>query len=153
MELLQAQSDEHLVAARRLFVEYAESLGIDFCFQNFQRELAELPGAYAPPDGRLLLAVENDEAVGCIALRKLADGVCEMKRLYVQPKHRRDGLGRGLVDAVILAAREIGYERMRLDSVSRLKGAAALYRSLGFTDIPPYRYNPLPDAVYMELVL
>ena len=153
MAPIQVQSDEHLIAARRLFVEYAESLGIDLSFQDFQRELAELPGAYAPPDGRLLLAVDNDKAVGCVALRKLADGICEMKRLYVRPAYRGKGLGRRLVEAIILAAREIGYGKMRLDSLSSMKEAAALYRSLGFVEIPPYRYNPLPDAVYMELVL
>ncbi len=153
MAPIQVQSDEHLVAVRRLFLEYADSLGIDLSFQDFQRELAELPGAYAPPDGRLLLAVDNDEAIGCIALRKLTDGVCEMKRLYVRPAYRGKGLGRTLVEAIIQAAREIGYETMRLDSISSLKEAAALYRSLGFVEIPPYRYNPLPDAVYMELGL
>jgi putative acetyltransferase len=153
MELIQAQSEGHLLAAHNLFVEYAKSLGIDFCFQNFQRELAELPGAYVPPDGRLLLAVEGDDAVGCVALRKLDDGICEIKRLYVQPACRGNGLGRRLVEALIHTAREIGYEKMRLDSVSSLKEAASLYRSLGFSDIPAYRYNPLPDAVYMELML
>jgi putative acetyltransferase len=153
MPFLQAHSGDQIAAARRLFVEYAQSLGIDFAFQDFERELAELPGAYAPPDGRLLLTVEGDEIVGCVALRRLTKSTCEMKRLYVQPAHRGKGVGRNLVEAVIAAAREIGYKRMRLDGVASLKDAAELYHSLGFIEIPPYRINPLPDAVYMELGL
>jgi putative acetyltransferase len=104
-------------------------------------------------EGRLLLAIEDDQAVGCVALRKLADGICEMKRLYVQPKHQGKGLGRKLAEAIVAEARAIGYKIMRLDSLSSLKEAAGLYRSLGFTEIPPYRYNPLPEAVFLELGL
>jgi putative acetyltransferase len=153
MEIIPAQTDYHLLAARNLFMEYADYLGVDLCFQGFQQELDELPGAYAPPDGRLLLAVEDDQSVGCVTIRKLGEGICEMKRLYVQPEHRGKGLGRRLAEAIIQEARAIGYRKMRLDSLTSLKEAAGLYRSLGFTEIPPYRYNPLPDAVFMELGL
>ena len=129
------------------------NLGVDLCFQGFQEELDGLPGAYAPPDGRLLLAIDGDRAAGCVAIMNLGDGICEMKRLYVQPGHRGQGLGRRLAEAVIAEARAIGYRKMRLDSLTSLTEAAALYRSLGFVEISPYRYNPLPDAVFMELLL
>ncbi len=140
-------------AVRRLFLEYAAFLGVDLWFQGFEQELAELPGAYAPPNGRLLLAFVDGTPVGCVALRESEDGICEMKRLYVQPGFRGMGLGRRLAEVIIREAREIGYQKMRLDSLTSLKEAAALYRSLGFVEIPPYRFNPLPDAVFMELVL
>ena len=140
-------------SVRRLFREYAAFLGVDLCFQGFEQELADLPGAYAPPDGRLLLAVADGEPVGCVALRKLEEAICEMKRLYVKSGFRGLGLGRRLAEAIIREARGTGYHRMRLDSLRSLKEAAALYRSLGFIEIPPYRFNPLPDAVFMELVL
>jgi ribosomal protein S18 acetylase RimI-like enzyme len=153
MEIVPAHSDSDLLAARDLSVEYAENLGVDLCFQGFQEELDGLPGAYAPPDGRLLLAIDGDRAAECVAIRKLGDGICEMKRLYVQPGHRGQGLGRRLAEAIIAEAREIDYRKMRLDSLTSLKEAAGLYRSLGFVEISPYRYNPLPDAVFMELSL
>ena len=153
MELIQAQSHDDLLAARQLFMEYADWLGVDLCFQGFQQELDGLPGDYAPLDGPLLLAVEDDQAVGCVAMRKLGDGICEMKRLYVQPGHRGKGLGRKLAEAIIQEARGTGYQTIRLDSLTSLKEAAGLYRSLGFIEISPYRYNPLPDAVFMELGL
>ncbi len=153
MTIIAAQSDAHLAAVRDLFLEYVNYLGVDLCFQGFQEELDGLPGAYAPPAGRLLLAVDDTQAVGCVASRKLDDGICEMKRLYVKPAYRGKGLGRGLAEAVIAEARAIGYTKMRLDSLLSLKEAAALYRSLGFIEVPPYRYNPLPDAVFMEIGL
>jgi len=151
--ILPAQSDAHVLAARNLFVEYADYLGVDLCFQGFQEELEGLPGAYAPTDGRLLLAIEDDHPVGCVAVRKLGDGICEMKRLYVKPGHRGKGLGRKLTGSIIAEARAIGYMKMRLDSLTSLKEAAGLYRELGFVEIPPYRFNPLPQAVFMELEL
>ena len=153
MDIIPAQSDDHLLAARQLCLEYADFLGVDLCFQGFQQELDGLPGEYAPPDGLLLLAIEDDEPVGCVAVRDLGDSICEMKRLYLQPGHRGKGLGRKLAEAIIAEARAIGYKKMRLDSLTSLKEAAALYRSLGFVEIAAYRYNPLPDAVFMELVL
>lgn len=144
---------EHLSFVRQLFVEYAEWLGVDLGFQNFQEELAGLPGAYALPAGQLLLAFIADEPAGCVAYRNLGNGVCEMKRLYVRPVHRGKGLGRKLAETAIHHAREAGYVSMRLDSLSSLTGATRLYGSLGFVGIPAYRHNPLSDAVFMELVL
>jgi ribosomal protein S18 acetylase RimI-like enzyme len=151
MEIIPAQSDDHLLAARNLFVEYADYLGVDLRFQGFQQELDGLPGDYAPRDGRLLLAIENDQPVGCVAVRKLGNGICEMKRFYVQPGHRGKGLGRKLAEAIIAEARAIGYEKMRLDSLTSLKEAAGLYRSLGFTEISSYRYNPLPEGAVLNV--
>lgn len=153
MEIIPTQSAEHLLAARNLFMEYADALGVDLCFQGFQQELDALPGDYAPPDGRLLLAIEDDQAIGCVAVRNLGTGICEMKRLYVRSEHRGKGLGRKLSEAIIAEARAMGYKKMRLDSLTTLKEAAGLYRSLGFTEIAPYRFNPLPEAVFMELEL
>jgi carbonic anhydrase len=154
--ILQATTPEHIAQARELFLEYASSLGFDLCFQSFEKEVAELPGDYAPPTGRLLLAYENNELAGCIALHAsdATRKICEMKRLYVRPNFRSRRIGQQLVAAVISAAREIGYTRMRLDTISgTMDKAIVLYRSIGFKEIPSYRENPIDGVLYMELDL
>ncbi len=140
-------------AVRGLFVEYQESLGVDLCFQGFDRELAELPGDYVPPDGCMLVVRAEDGIVACVALRRLDPETCEMKRLYVRPSQRGLGLGRALAEAVIAEARRIGYVQMRLDTLPSMTEAAALYERLGFRDIEPYTANPVPGARFLQLEL
>jgi ribosomal protein S18 acetylase RimI-like enzyme len=153
IDIVQATSAEDVERARMLFREYERSLGIDLCFQGFEQELAGLPGAYAPPTGRLLLGVEGDTLAGCVALRPLNDDVCEMKRLYVRPEFRGRRAGRLLASTVIREAQAIGYARMRLDTLPSMKEAIALYRALGFAEIAPYTANPVQGALFMELDL
>ena len=154
MKFVQAQSPEQIEIARGLFREYAAGLKIDLCFQNFDQEVNGLPGNYAPPLGRLLLAIEDEQVAGCIALRPFGDGDCEMKRLYVRPEFRGRGLGKKLVTTLIDAAREIGYERILLDTLpGKMDEAIALYRALGFREIAPYYHNPVEGALFMELSL
>jgi ribosomal protein S18 acetylase RimI-like enzyme len=149
-----AASVSQIAGARELFLEYAQSLGFSLCFQNFDQELAELPGDYAPPEGCLLLAEYEIQLAGCVALHKLEPGVCEMKRLYLRPQFRNQGLGRALAERIIREARQIGYHRMRLDTVEPvMRDAVAMYRKLGFKEIAPYRANPIAGAMYMELDL
>jgi GNAT superfamily N-acetyltransferase len=133
--------------------EYAALLGVDLCFQSFEAELEGLPGKYAPPNGALLIALHQDEAAGCVALRDLGDGVCEMKRLFVRPQFRKFGLGRQLADTIIAKADQLGYLLMRLDTLDRLSEAMRLYERLGFRKIPAYYDNPLAGVVYWELDL
>jgi ribosomal protein S18 acetylase RimI-like enzyme len=154
MKLIQAQSQEEIELARGLFQEYAAGLGISLCFQNFEQELAELPGAYAPPTGRLLLAIEAQQPAGCVALRKIAGGVCEIKRLFVRPEFRGTGLGHVLTETIISAAREIGYKQMRLDTLpGKMDRAIEMYRAIGFKEIEAYYANPVENALFMELAL
>ncbi len=153
VKLVAAEDGAQVERVRGLFAEYGESTGLDLCFQNFGEELAGLPGDYAPPAGRLILATADGQPAGCVALRRFSDGVCEMKRLYVRPACRGLRLGRRLAEAVVAAAREIGYERMRLDTLPSMKEAIALYRSLGFAEIDAYTYNPVEGALYFELIL
>jgi putative acetyltransferase len=154
LNIFQAESPEHIEQARELFLEYAQSLGFSLCFQDFDQELAGLPGDYAPPRGRLLLARLEGQLAGCVALHPLNGGICEMKRLYLRPQFRGQRLGRLLADRIIAEARQIGYSFMRLDTVEPvMKDAVAMYRRLGFTEIPAYCNNPIEGALYMELRL
>jgi putative acetyltransferase len=151
---MQAESPAQIAQARELFLEYAQSLGMNLCFQNFEQELAGLPGHYAPPDGRLLLAEYEGQLAGCVAMHPWEPGICEMKRLYLRPSFRGKGLGRVLAEATITEARNIGYQRMRLDTIEPImKDAVEMYRKLGFQEIPAYRPNPIAGAMYMELQL
>jgi ribosomal protein S18 acetylase RimI-like enzyme len=150
----QAESPLDIAQARELFLEYAQSLGFSLCFQNFDKELDGLPGDYSPPTGRLLLAEYECQVAGCVALHQLDDDICEMKRLYLRPQFRGRGVGRALADRIIAEARQIGYRRMRLDTVEPvMKDAVAMYRKIGFREIAPYRNNPIAGALHMELEL
>ena len=152
--LFPATTEAHIAQTRELFLEYAQSLGFSLCFQNFDKELAELPGDYAPPSGRLLLAEYEGEPAGCVALHGIDETICEMKRLYLRPQFRGKGLGRVLAERIITEAREAGYKSLRLDTVGPvMQDAVALYRKLGFTEIAPYRANPNPGTLYLELQL
>jgi putative acetyltransferase len=153
LRIAQAESPEQIALVRVLFEEYADQLGHDLGFQHFSEELESLPGAYAPPSGRLLLGWYGDELAGCVALRGHDSAICEMKRLYVRPDFRGMGFGRCLATAVIEAAREIGYERMRLDTLRTMTIPRELYRSLGFQSVAPYYDNPIPGATFFELRL
>jgi carbonic anhydrase len=152
-KLIQAKSVEEIEFARALFTEYAASLNYSLCFESFDKELASLPGEYAPPSGRLVLAMYRGGAVACVALRKIDDASCEMKRLYVQPDFRREGIGLMLVEAIIDEARSIGYKKIRLETTPGMEAAVALYKFLEFEEIPPYVSDPIPGAIYMELGL
>lgn len=147
-----ATSPDAIATARELFSEYQRAIGVDLCFQGFQAELESLPGAYAPPRGRLLLAWVDGEVAGCGALRPLGGDAAEMKRMWVRPAFRGRGLGRAVAEALLQAARAEGYARVRLDTLPVMTEARALYRSLGFVQVPPYNDNPLPGAIHMELV-
>jgi GNAT superfamily N-acetyltransferase len=153
VQIVDGHVAERVRVVRDLFDEYAGSLGVDLGFQDFDRELAELPGEYSPPAGRLLLALDGDESAGCVGLRPFEPGVCEMKRLYVRPSYRGTGLGRRLAEAIIEAGRAAGYGRMRLDTLPTMAAARALYRTLGFVEIEAYRPNPVHGTTYFELAL
>ena len=154
IQLITPDSPAHLDAIRQIFNEYAEQLGIDLCFQNFEAELADLPGEYRSPTGTLLLALIDGEVAGCCGLRPLDSvdypNAAEMKRLYVRKAFRRFGLGRQLAEAALDAARVAGYHCVLLDTLDDMESARALYVELGFREIPPYYHNPIPGAHYLK---
>jgi putative acetyltransferase len=149
----EAQDSSGIATARELFLEYQRGLGVDLCFQAFDEELASLPGRYAHPTGRLLLAVDGESVLGVVAMRALNDADCEMKRLYVRPVGRGLGVGRVLTTTLINEARVMGYRRMLLDTLPAMALAQALYRSMGFVEIAPYCDNPIAGTLYMALEL
>ena len=153
IQIIRAQTEAHYRYVRHLFVQYADFLGLDLEFQGFSRELATLPGGYAPPLGCILLAELSGNMVGCVALRPLESKICEMKRLFVIPQYRGRDIGRALTSAVIDRARQMGYEKMRLDTIDSMKTAKKLYHSLNFRTIQAYCYNPLENPSYLELNL
>jgi ribosomal protein S18 acetylase RimI-like enzyme len=154
MKILQVESFEEIEEARRLFREYEAWLDVDLCFQSFKEELKNLPGKYAAPTGRLLLAFADEKIAGCIALRKIDDETCEMKRLFVREDFRGSGAGKKLIEKLIAEARALGYKRMLLDTLpDKMPKAVALYRFYGFRQIAPYYDNPHKDTLFMEKVL
>jgi putative acetyltransferase len=153
LTIRQAGNDGDIAAARSLLLQYGDSLGSAICFQSFEKELAELPGAYSPPAGALLLAYHGADAAGCVAYRPHAKGICEMKRLYVKPEFRHSGAGRLLIGHVLELARRNGYKAIRLDTLPTMDRAIALYRSLGFRAISTYYPNPSPGVLFFELDL
>jgi ribosomal protein S18 acetylase RimI-like enzyme len=158
LRIVQASTEPAILQVRDLFREYAATPEVGVCLQDFERELTSLPGPYGPPTGRLLLALRQgsegmDGPVGCVGLRKLEDGTCEMKRLYVRPTFRGEGAGRALVEAVLAEARAMSYRKMRLDTLPIMHEAQTLYKTLGFREIPAYLKNPTPNALCFELAL
>lgn len=153
IEYKKIPDQEMLVHIKQLFIEYVQSLNVDLAFQDFETELNTLPGKYAPTEGTLILALVDKKAAGCIALRKITDDVCEMKRLYVRDNYRKMGIGRRLIDMVIEKAKELDYHYIRLDTLPTMKKAQELYSALGFYDIEPYVYNPIAGTRFMELKL
>ena len=151
--IIHAQNQNQYESVRSLFIQYADALGLNLEFQGFSRELAELPGKYAPPQGCILLAVAGDSYSGCVALRPLENAICEMKRLFVKPEYQGRGIGRLLANAIVVEARRKGYQKMRLDTIESMHAAQTLYLSLGFKTIEAYCYNPLENPSYMELDL
>lgn len=152
-QVCEARFPDDLAVVREIFRAYADSLGIDLAFQNFEGELAELPGKYAAPAGRVLLAREQGRVVGCVAMRPMGEGVCEMKRLFVQPLGRGQGLGRRLAEAICAAAKAAGYRRIRLDTLPSMSTAQEIYLAMGFRPIPAYVFNPIEGTKYLELDL
>jgi putative acetyltransferase len=153
LTIVRGDSPGRLPSVKEIFEEYAASLDIDLRFQHFDEELSALPGEYSPPGGAILLAYDEGKLAGCAALRRLDGDICEMKRLYVRPAFRRKGVGRALAEAVIEHARTLGYALIKLDTLGSMQAANALYASLGFKPCDPYRYNPCPSPIFMELPL
>ena len=157
IDLVTAESVEQIAAVRELFKEYAATLGVDLCFQNFEAELASLPGQYGEPGGTLLLALVDQTPAGCVAMRPMPESdhtnACEMKRLYVRPAFRRFGLGRQLAQQLMDLATQAGHSCMLLDTLDEMEAARGLYASLGFEEVPPYYYNPIAGAHYLKVEL
>jgi len=153
LKIIHIESDKYLDDVRNLFREYAASLDFDLSFQDFEKELRELPNQYISPYGCILLALYEGKTSGCVALRKIDDTICEMKRLYVKSDFRGKSIGRNLAIAIIEEARKFGYKCMRLDTLASMEKARLLYYSLGFMEIEPYCYNPIEGAIFMELIL
>ncbi len=151
--IMHAENTEHVQAVRQLCVEYISELNLSLDFQGFQEEMQQMPGKYAPPSGYLLLGLVAGEPAGCVGLRKLEPGVCEMKRLYVRPAFRQSGLGKELVRVILAKGRELHYKHIRLDTLTSMAAANKLYVEFGFRDIPAYCHNPLKGARYMEMSL
>ena len=157
IKLITPNTPAQFEATRLIFREYAQQLDVDLCFQNFEAELADLPGDYSQPHGALLLALVGGELAGCCGMRPLMSSnypnACEMKRLYIRPMHRRLGLGRQLAEAILDAARVAGYHHLLLDTLSEMESARALYKDLNFQEIPPYYHNPIAGAHYLKVDL
>jgi ribosomal protein S18 acetylase RimI-like enzyme len=150
IQIYQAHSSQDISATRELFLEYAQSLGFSLCFQNFDKELKELPGCYAPPDGCIFVAMVDNKYAGCVAIRKFNHDTCEMKRLYIKPEFRKLGIGRQISLTIIDKAKELGYKRMILDTIATMESAVKLYSSLGFKSVDPYYDNPLENVCYFS---
>lgn len=153
INIVEANTKEFIDSAKELIREYADSLAFDLGFQNFDQEMDDFPGQYSFPRGCLYIALSESQAIGCVALRDLGQGICEMKRLYVKPNFRGRRVGKLLAKAVIKSARDLGYDRMRLDTIPSMKQANMLYTTLGFKQIAPYRFNPIEGATFFELIL
>lgn len=152
--IIEASSPDEINGARELFLEYQKWLNVSLCFQDFDKELAELPGKYASPEGRLYLVKHGEDYIGCIGLRKISHGICEMKRLFIKPEHQGHGLGKKLVEFIINDAKDIGYKLMRLDTIKeKMPNAVDIYEKHGFKKIDKYYDNPNPHTLYMELEL
>jgi GNAT superfamily N-acetyltransferase len=148
-----SKSEKDFADAKDLFVEYANSLNFELCFQNFEKEISDLSAQYSEPTGCIILCYENDKPIGCVGLRKFAEDVCEMKRLYLRKEAHGKGIGRVLANKIIEKAKELGYKKMQLDTIETMKEAIALYKSMGFKEISPYRFNPVQGVIYMEFDL
>ena len=153
-EILEAYSPELIKETKKLFLEYEKWLNVSLCFQGFEEEVAGLPGKYSKPEGRLYIVKNNDEFIGTIALRKIEDGICEMKRLFLKDKARGKGIGNELVAKIIQDAKDIGYKSMRLDTIKeKMPKAVSIYERYGFKETTPYYHNPNPHTLFMELEL
>lgn len=151
--IIQAMTPELYAMAKDLFIAYQQYLNVDLCFQSFEAELNDLPAMYGPPTGALLLAFYHQDIAGCVALRAKGNGVCEMKRLYVLPAFQGKGIGKQLATAIVAAGQQMGYKKMVLDTLDRLRPAIQLYSQIGFNPCPAYYHNPLEGVVFMEKAL